>query len=1600
MRKLRFLVFLGLATQVLAVADSPVYTIGSVPSQSVFRGTTLSFQLQAARPGTATFSYSVNPGYQVPRGAIALDSSSGLFSYTPSAEDKFDFWLTFSSSSPDSSQDSQPVHFTLPPETDLIQPSLAIPDPASTDYLLVTQSQNPSLETFNGISRMTWNVEISGKTVVFDGSTPNYGGLYTRFHNRPDMKNMSIYAETLIVRNPVKFPGANLTVHARHVRFEDTSDMASLDTTPMSYAAPPGQFQNGADGQKAGDITLNVQDFFAQPGSTVRLIARGGAGQDPGVGRNGLQKSPLNKDKQLRWGDGVGRTVYDRCNNGSEHACWGSVVDQNGQLFPRLDTYPWVVYVEAVPSNCGSIGFSQKALPEDGENAIPAGVPGKGGNGGQINATLSTIQPVSQAPAGSPGSPRQTYAGGPPQDPSYAVELKSISGTRCTKDYFNFQVTGIKIAVPGKDAASPQNSAGAAGAFTLIPGGAVSWLHPYFLRAVLAHAKDAYRVGNLSYAQSVLQDYDHILSNSGAFPSDFDQQLQQTQSDIEGLLYRTANNMDYFGNKAGWVPLLSLEATMSAFQGEVDAAVPVLFLSQWLQAKSDQNQKDVAALQDAISKAKSEATAAANDLSLALQAIPKLQYDVSQLNTQVQSLQNDLQQREDALIEQAKKNVEDANKVEPWKKALRVIGTVAELVPVYQPALAAIGKGLIYVTTIDTKHPLDSLKNIPDLSAVFAEGAWKDNSIFRDFTDALPYTFNSISDAKDTINVFNRFKDMYQAHKEDVQQTIEILKNTQISDADVRKELDKLESQDSVLNDLIAQVASVQTKKQAFEEELAKTQQAITSDSTIISNDLESIASMYQNVNSTASQFDHAVVGYVKDMERRARERLLRYQYYMARAYEYRMLKTYPGDLNVDSVVKQIQTIIGTDGYQITPAHMDYLKSVYLDSVRQIVFLALNELQNTPPERSLPFYFNLTSSELQQLNQTGQLTLDLAPRIVGLPNEDNRHIADLAINNVSLNMAGPLGPVARVRFVLNHRGESTETSAGRSYKFHFGNGPNDQPFTWGASYTLPNGPLSQESLSVAGLSLLQKLLIVPGQTSVDPTALSMFARPGADAVVDMTMVRDPATLNAPVTNLQVAVTVDFFRTRSPLARLSVQTSNGSLPYITLDRTDVTGRADGLGTFRRTFNVGDRVALTAEPTYGSSKFVSWVDDGGGVLTSSNSLPLTLAGSRVVQAIYTPIAPPQYAISGTVADGAGSGVPDVTLQLSGDKAETTVTGADGSYQFTGLTAGGYRVTPTKTGYTFTPSSQSFTTISSNQTANFTAQSSSGSQYSISGKVTDTNSAGVAGVTIVQSGLYCVQFVGGPSCAPVITASDGSYQFTGLPPGTYTITPSKTNYTFTPPTASVAIFGANQTANFTAVGVTSGFPQLLVANGSGSPGGSVDLPIRLVSAGTSVAAMQWELDYDPTYLTYISSKASGPLTNAAKSLTIASSTGKLLAIGAGLNQTTIADGQAAVFTFGLSSSFPVGGKTTVSCTNVKLVDPTGTTLASTGGAGTVTAASCSCDLNKDGAVNIADVQLMVNQVLGITSATCDLNGDGRVDIADVQVVVNAVLGLGCNR
>ena len=131
------------------------------------------------------------------------------------------------------------------------------------------------------------------------------------------------------------------------------------------------------------------------------------------------------------------------------------------------------------------------------------------------------------------------------------------------------------------------------------------------------------------------------------------------------------------------------------------------------------------------------------------------------------------------------------------------------------------------------------------------------------------------------------------------------------------------------------------------------------------------------------------------------------------------------------------------------------------------------------------------------------------------------------------------------------------------------------------------------------------------------------------------------------------------------------------------------------------------------------------------------------------------------------------PELRYRLPGAASNSKTTDVNGNYTFDGLQNGLYTVTPSKTGYSFTPASPQVTISNANATQNFTAASIPPSTYSLSGQAT-YNGSGLSGVTISLTGA---------ASNSKTTDVNGNYTFDGLQNGLYTVTPSKTGYSFTP-------------------------------------------------------------------------------------------------------------------------------------------------------------------------------------------------------------------------
>jgi hypothetical protein len=162
-------------------------------------------------------------------------------------------------------------------------------------------------------------------------------------------------------------------------------------------------------------------------------------------------------------------------------------------------------------------------------------------------------------------------------------------------------------------------------------------------------------------------------------------------------------------------------------------------------------------------------------------------------------------------------------------------------------------------------------------------------------------------------------------------------------------------------------------------------------------------------------------------------------------------------------------------------------------------------------------------------------------------------------------------------------------------------------------------------------------------------------------------------------------------------------------------------------------------------------------------------------------------PSWNISGTISPS--SAASGTTVTLSGSANATTTANGSGNYTFTGLANGVYSVSPSSQSYSFNPVGQTVSVNAANVTGlNFSATAQSAQTFTISGTI-----SGGSGTTVT---------LGGAATATTIASASGTYSFSGLTNGTYTITPSNQGHSFSPPVQSVVVNGGSASAiNFTA-------------------------------------------------------------------------------------------------------------------------------------------------------------------------------------------------------
>jgi SdrD B-like domain len=276
----------------------------------------------------------------------------------------------------------------------------------------------------------------------------------------------------------------------------------------------------------------------------------------------------------------------------------------------------------------------------------------------------------------------------------------------------------------------------------------------------------------------------------------------------------------------------------------------------------------------------------------------------------------------------------------------------------------------------------------------------------------------------------------------------------------------------------------------------------------------------------------------------------------------------------------------------------------------------------------------------------------------------------------------------------------------------------------------------------------------------------------------------PSSMNVTISNASVTTGINFSATALTFGISGTLSPvlGGSGATVTLSgAASATATSDAAGNY--SFPGLANGTYTVTPAHTGYTF------------NPSSKTATVSGASVAGINFTaaPQVGPTFSISGTISPIAGGSGAKVTL--SGAAVATTTTNSAGNYTFTGLSNGTYAVTPSNTGYSFSPSvQQAVVNGASVAGLNFTAQSNP--TFSISGAISPVTGGSGSMVTL-----------SGAAVATTVSDATGNYIFNGLPSGSYTVTPTNTGYTFSPPNQSVAITTASVgSINFTATPVVT--------------------------------------------------------------------------------------------------------------------------------------------------------------------------------------------------
>jgi hypothetical protein len=1114
----------------------------------------------------------------------------------------------------------------VPVQYQLISENIAVPDPTSDDYSTISITPSASAQPFNGNVQIVNQVEISGMSI----KTSTDSSLAS-LNNAQNIESLTIYADTVEIDQTLNLPQTTVTIYARNLIFSGAA--ARIVTTPVFKQNTPATTLPGDKGLDGGSITLNIGSFKMQNGATTAFDLTGCEGQPGGPGN-----TPITTNMS---GTPFDPFYPENASNGGPSSTGFGGSNIVFYYYTYNDT-------EDTPTSNESVTQGTQAWPEDGPAANAAGVPGDGGDGGKLISTIDIKaqagEDVLKQPGGKSGTKGADMQGAPAgtPNPAYWQIYHYEYHGGCQQGSPNISWSNPShTSQPGNNAPapSPAHPAGNPGTYAVAGSPAYSWLHPYNLQVALSYVADAYLNGQFNTAQQILSAYDQALNAYTAPPAAFQTAFSQAVQTITNLLNRLAANLDYYGNPAGWVPMLSFQSNLAIYQAEVQAAIPQMYLAYRILNAASSVQSATQMLTTGITQLQSDIQTAMQAYAAADSELSSIDAQIGNVITQLNALTPQLEQLQQKLLEEARKDVEEEHEALFF---VRLLAGIAQMFPIGQPALGAIGTGLNIISNIDTSKPLDTFNQLGDLLAQYKDSnpdgsadATKEKQDSGDVNNPADAGINAKSLIEASTGVINGLKIITTGFQ-----------GLSVSNEEVEAKLKQIEAANVYYQFYVGQINNLNVLKETLAAQLKTTLQQLVEANNTINSDLLKIDNMYTQRALEFALLNHQALIFAKDMGQSARDRLVRYQYYLVKSYEYLMLEAYgQADYQLNAVVKAFQNLESNqrpDG-TLTPADYQQLTTVYNTVLVNIADQILTKYESQPIQKTTKFVVPLTADQLAALNANNQVTMNLMAMNEWNYDWEGVRITNVATNFIELSDGSSAGDNGTNEVTEQDRSSSinqvelTFTLGGISPLTYQGNVYAFKPDTssgnmnWGTTFNVQSGG-SQRLVAVvpdpATESMLEQLLKSIG--NVDPSPLTDY-QPSASADITVSMKVLPSGTSATITSLKLEFDFTFMQAPANQAALSIQTFSDTTPavalapLILLNQPDLSGNASGQGSFFRIFAQYQAVQVTAPETFGDYVFSRWQYPNGEVASTSRSINCTLNDDLLLQCVYAPQSP---------------------------------------------------------------------------------------------------------------------------------------------------------------------------------------------------------------------------------------------------------------------------------------------------------------------------------------------------------------------------------------